>query len=192
MQSAKRAACIGQKLFVVGGLRLSQQRGGGRFVYGTVMDKSEFYNELIETLRGEFTIAVNASRDAAAYATNEESRANSKYDTQGLEASYLAAGQASQARRWAEMVERLQSERNALLQPRQKVVLGALFYCSLAATVEWFFFSPVAGGQVIRMGELDVTVITPDSPLATRLRGLALGDSVVLPNGQLVRILWLE
>ena len=45
------------------------------------MDKSEFFNRLIETLREECIHAVKASKDAADYATDEESRADSQWDT---------------------------------------------------------------------------------------------------------------
>ena len=79
------------------------------------MDKSHFFQRLLATLREELLHAVNASKDAAEYATNEESRAESQWDTQGLEASYLAAGQATQARQWAEAVE----ERSPSLHPPQ-------------------------------------------------------------------------
>ena len=86
------------------------------------MDKSHFFQRLLATLREELLHAVNASKDAAEYATNEESRAESQWDTQGLEASYLAAGQATQARQWAEAVEELQSEREDLLKPNEQVL----------------------------------------------------------------------
>ncbi|MGB0290829.1 MAG: hypothetical protein ACPGC0_06530, partial [Opitutales bacterium] len=103
------------------------------------MKKEQFYNRLLETLREEVKHAVEASKDAAEYATNEESRAESKWDTQGLEASYLAAGQAGQAKQWAEAVEELQSEREDLMRPNDRVSLGALFCCGFAAGEEYFF-----------------------------------------------------
>ncbi|HAV13422.1 MAG TPA: hypothetical protein DCX06_08045, partial [Opitutae bacterium] len=113
------------------------------------MDKTRFFNALIETLREELIHAVNASKDAAEYATNEESRAESQWDTQGLEASYLAAGQAGQAKQWAEAIEELQSEREDLLKTNNTVSLGALFKCDIGGSEEIFFFAGVAGGQVI-------------------------------------------
>ena len=69
------------------------------------MDKALFYQTLINTLESELKHAIDASKDAADYATNEEAKAESQWDTQGLEASYLAAGQADQARQWAEAIE---------------------------------------------------------------------------------------
>ena len=156
------------------------------------MDKSEFFNRLIETLREEFIHAVQASKDAAEYATNEESRAESQWDTQGLEASYLAAGQAGQARQWAQGVEELQSQRNDLLQPRKVIGLGALFSCDFGTGPEWYFFAGVAGGHVVPTDEGEVTVITSSSPLAGRLRQLRAGDQFALPNGNSGKVLSVE
>ncbi|HKK17481.1 MAG TPA: hypothetical protein VJ952_02270 [Opitutales bacterium] len=156
------------------------------------MDKFQFFNRLIETLREECIHAVKASKDAAEYATNEESRAESQWDTQGLEASYLAAGQAGQARQWAESVQELQSEREDLLKPRSDVGLGALFSCDFGGESEWFFLAGVAGGHVVPTEEGEVTVITSHSPLAGRLLRRKAGDSFTLANGNPGRVLSVE
>lgn len=156
------------------------------------MDKSQFFNRLVETLREECIQAVKASKDAADYATNEESRAESQWDTQGLEASYLAAGQASQARQWAESVQELQSEREDLLKPRSEIGLGALFSCDFGAGPEWFFFAGVAGGHGVPTDQGEVTVITSNSPLAARLRRFKAGESFALANGNAGKVLSVE
>ena len=156
------------------------------------MDKAQFFQCLLSTLRKEVHNAVNAAKDAAEYATNEESRAQSQWDTQGLEASYLAAGQASQARQWADAIENLQSEREDLLKSNSNVCLGALFSCSFGDCVEYFFFAGTAGGQSILLDGQEVTVITAQSPLAGRLMGLKAGDSFSMPNGSSGQILTIE
>ena len=156
------------------------------------MDKSQFFNRLILTLREECLHAVQASKDAADYATNEESRADSQWDTQGLEASYLAAGQASQARQWAESVQELQSEREELLQPRVSICLGALFSCDFGDGPEWYFLAGVAGGHVVPTEQGEVTVITSSSPLAGRLLGLKAGEKFALANGNAGVVLSVE
>ena len=147
------------------------------------MNKKRFFDQLIQALRKEALHAIKASQEAADYATDEESRAESRWDTQGLEASYLAAGQAGQARQWAEAVEELQSDRESLLKTNTEISLGALFTCDLGGPEECFFFSSVAGGQVIQVDNQEVTVITAKSPLAARLRGLKAGDGFTLSNG---------
>lgn len=156
------------------------------------MDKVLFYNTLLETLREEVKHAVAASKDAADYATNDESRAESQWDTQGLEASYLAAGQAGMAKQWADAIEELQSEREDLLKPNSRVSLGALFKCDFGGSDEYFFFAGVAGGHAVPMDGHEVTVITPQSPLAHRLLGLHVGDEFMLPNGKFGKVLAVE
>jgi len=156
------------------------------------MDKILFFNALIDNLREELIHALNASKDAAEYATNEESRAESQWDTQGLEASYLAAGQAGQAKGWADAVKELQSERDDLLKPNDRISLGALFKCDFGGSEDIFFFAGVAGGQVIKMDHMEVTVITSQSLLAARMRGKKVGDSFALPNGNYGEVLHIE
>ncbi|MGZ0709372.1 hypothetical protein ACWPKO_13660 [Coraliomargarita sp. W4R53] len=156
------------------------------------MNKTNFFQCLLSTLRKEALNAVNASKDAAEYATNEESRAESQWDTQGLEASYLAAGQATQARQWADAIEELQSEREELLKPKTQISFGALFSCDFGDSVEHFFFAGTAGGQNISMDTYEVTVITAQSPLAGRLLGRKAGDSFRLPNGSIGQVLTVE
>lgn len=45
----------------------------------------------------DMTLSIKVARTAHAEATHEESRPEDKYDTRGLEAAYLASGQAKQA-----------------------------------------------------------------------------------------------
>lgn len=147
------------------------------------IEKEDVVAELVRALQLEVEQAVGASRDAADYATNEEARAESQWDTQGLEASYLAAGQADQARQWAEALETVQRSREALSAPKAEVTIGALFRCDLNGAAECFFLAPVAGGLVLTVGEVKVTVVTPQSPLAGRLIGKRSGDGFALANG---------
>lgn len=145
--------------------------------------KSRVFDALLNDLRAEVKLSLAASKDAADYATNDEAKAVSQWDTQGLEASYLAAGQASQAKQWADAIEELQSEREELLRPNETISLGALFSCTFLDEIEYFFFTGVAGGQTISLDDFIVTVVTPQSPLAMRLLGKKVGDVFVLPNG---------
>ena len=156
------------------------------------MDKAQFFQYLLSTLREEVNSAINAAKDAAEYATDDESRAQSQWDTQGLEASYLAAGQAIQARQWADAIEDLQSEREDLLKPNSRVCLGALFSCNFGDSVEYFFFAGTAGGQSIVLDGHEVTVITAQSPLAGILMDLKVGDNFSMPNGSAGQMLTVE
>ncbi len=147
------------------------------------MQKSDVIAALIANLETELAAADHASRDAAAYATDEEARAESKYDTQGLEASYLAAGQAGQAKQLAEALGLLKGQRTELERPCQSVQRGALVQCRLGKVTEWFFFAPSGGGETMHIDGAEVTVITQESPLARVMVGCAAGNDFTLPNG---------
>ena len=89
-------------------------------------------------------------------------------------------------------MEELQSERKDLLKTNTDVSLGALFKCDFDGSEEVFFLAGVAGGQVISMDHIEVTVITAQSPLAGRLRGYKVGDAFALPNAKFGKILAIE
>ncbi len=59
------------------------------------MDKAVVLEEIIASLQSELETYIRAAKFSHAEATAEENRAENKYDTRGLEASYLAAGQAN-------------------------------------------------------------------------------------------------
>ncbi|MCX7079997.1 MAG: GreA/GreB family elongation factor, partial [Pseudomonas sp.] len=112
-------------------------------------------------------------------ATHEENIAENKYDTLGLEASYLAAGQ---AKRVEEIRQALVLCQNLTLRPydeQQGIQIGTLL--GLAddnGNQQWLFLGPDAAGlKVYLVGQL-ITVITPRSPLGKSLLGKFEGDEV--------------
>ena len=66
--------------------------------------KSKLLDRIRSELRAHFDRLTGAARDAHAAATDPGSKAESKYDTRNLEASYLAKGQARQVEEVAEAV----------------------------------------------------------------------------------------
>ncbi len=147
------------------------------------MNREIVIETLLGSLRARLSLAENASRDAADYATNEESRAESEWDTQGIEASYLAAGQAAHAR---ELMDSIQMIQGMLASPplsNERVVSGSLVQCRFDQDKEWLYFAPTAGGEVFKVDGMEITVVTPQSPLGHRLSGLTVGASFDLPSG---------
>src|SRR5271155_1552470 len=61
------------------------------------MKKRAIIKKIIARLKDELEIYFRAAQFSRAEATHESSKAESKYDTRGLEASYLARGQSKQA-----------------------------------------------------------------------------------------------
>ena len=61
------------------------------------MNKNALIKKIVNRLTEELEIYFRAAMASRAEATHEQSKAENKYDTRGLEASYLARGQSKQA-----------------------------------------------------------------------------------------------
>ena len=62
-----------------------------------IPDKKALRRQLIEHLMERLSGFDKSAREAHAEATHEQNKAENKYDTRAIEASYLAEGQARQA-----------------------------------------------------------------------------------------------
>ena len=62
------------------------------------MQKAQLIQQIVASLSEGLALLEKAARASHAEATHESSKAESKYDTRGLEAAYLAGGQARQAK----------------------------------------------------------------------------------------------
>ena len=147
------------------------------------VDKRAIVAAVRETIRAEIAAAASAARDAAVAATHEEARPENDKDTRGLEASYLARGQAAR-------VSELELADNALeflvlrdLREGDAVALGALveLEAEVGARVA-YFVAPAGGGTRVRVSGAEVQVVSPQSPVGRALVGRAAGDVVELPG----------
>ena len=143
------------------------------------MNKQSVCQLILQQLRDDLEVAVRAAQTAYETATHEENIAENKYDTLGLEASYLAAGQ---ARRVEEIRQALGLWQNLSLRPhdpQKGIQIGALLGLEDENGHEqWLFLGPDGAGlKVYVVGQL-VTVITPRSPLGNSLLGKFEDDEV--------------
>jgi len=149
-----------------------------------VMDKYAVHQRLLELLDIDLDVLQRAAQTAYETATHEENVAENKYDTLGLEASYLATGQ---ARRMEEIREALKRCRELILRPHDPqtgIQLGALLALEAEnGSEQWLFLAPDAAGlKVEEAGQL-ITVISPRSPLGGALLGKLEGDEVTIKVG---------
>ena len=141
------------------------------------MNKPALLQSIIERLTLDLDVAQRAAQTAYETATHEENVAENKYDTLGLEASYLATGQ---ARRMEEIRQGLAKFRALQLRDfRAGIELGALVALESATGVrQWFFLGPDAAGLKLEFEGCPVMVITPRSPLGQSLLGKEVDDEV--------------
>ena len=134
------------------------------------MDKKRVYQLILDRLESDLEIAVGAARSAHEAATHEENVAENKYDTLGLEAAYLAAGQ---SRRVEEIRQALARFQNLVLRdfdPDQGIQTSALVQLADQDDCHmWLFLGPDAAGLKVALDGKEILVISPRSPLGGAL-----------------------
>lgn len=143
------------------------------------MNKEQLVACIVTALARDLAIAERAAQTAYEAATHEENIAENKYDTLGLEASYLATGQ---ARRMAEIRQALTRLKDMPVRDHQSdlgIQVGD--YVELETpdgSLRCLFLAPDAAGLSVRDQERSVTVITPNAPLGRALLRQAEGEEI--------------
>ena len=110
------------------------------------MNKQSLVKKIIEELTGELALYHKAARAAHAEATHEQSKAENKYDTRGLEASYLARGQSKQAAEIVQAIEQFEKLPLRNFGKGDAIDLGALVELKGKSERSVYFIGPRAGG----------------------------------------------
>ena len=146
------------------------------------MNKRTILEALLAKLEGDLHRLQAANADASAGATHSEARAETKWDTCGLEASYLARGHAQQFKKLAADVHELRGFTPASFADRP-IDAGALVEVEQAGSVFVFFLLSAGGGTELEVDGREVTVITPESPVGAALIGKSEGESYTVRAG---------
>jgi transcription elongation GreA/GreB family factor len=152
------------------------------------MNKDRILKHLIASLAADLDVLSRAARKAHEAATHEECIADNKYDTLGLEASYVAQGQANRAQEIKQALETYRKLEMRTFAGNAAIRLTALVTLEAEdGSARKVFLGPAAGGlKVMEDGE-EIIVITPDSPLGRALLGKSAGDLLELPAGNTVK-----
>lgn len=145
------------------------------------MDKSLLRQQVLERLAEDLLRVEQAAQTAHEAATHEENIAENKYDTLGLEAAYLATGQARRADAIRQAIVSWRSFFPALYNPSQGIQLGALIVLVDADDKQQRLFIGPKGGNMTLSCDGELTqVISSQAPLARALLGKCEGDDVSL------------
>ena len=142
------------------------------------MNKSKLVQAIVEQLRAELELFTKAARAAHAEATHEQSKAENKYDTRGLEAAYLARGQSKQAAEAEQAIKQFEALPIRNFSKGDPIDVGALVELRGRGEPALYFIGPRAGGVEVLFDEREVTVITPQSPLGQQLYGRKQGEQI--------------
>ena len=147
------------------------------------MNKAALVKKILTRLQAEQLSYAHAARAAHAEATHEQNKAESKYDTRGLEAAYLAGGQARQAAQTEQTIEQFQSLPLARFGAKDPIALSALVELEARGERMFYFLGPRGGGLEIEHGGKEILLITPQSPIGQLLLGRRTGDRVKFGTG---------
>jgi transcription elongation GreA/GreB family factor len=140
------------------------------------MNKTKLIELIVAGLANSLALLEKAARASHAEATHESSKAESKYDTRGLEAAYLAGGQARQAREILESIKVYEALKTKDFAQDEPIDLTALIELDTDGSRSLYFIGPRNGGLEIQCDHKEITVITPQSPLGQNLMGKTAGQ----------------
>jgi len=126
---------------------------------------------IVERLQEKLGTLEKAAHASHLEATHESSKAESKYDTRGLEAAYLAGGQARQAREIVDSIKLYRELQTRNFTRNDPIDLTALVTVDADGTRSTYFIGPKSGGLEIDYEGQEIVVITPQSPLGQNLMG---------------------
>lgn len=135
------------------------------------MKKNQLIKLIITGLTESLNVLEKAARASHEEATHESSKAESKYDTRGLEAAYLAGGQARQAKEILDSIKAYEALVPRGFTPGEPIELTALVEVDADGTRSTYFIGPKGGGLEITHRRKEIMVITPQSPLGQNLMG---------------------
>lgn len=148
------------------------------------IEKTALLQAIVEQLQDALHTAQTAAAEARNAATHSESKAENKYDTRGLEASYLAAGQSRRVREIEEALTACQNLSLKAFGPDDPIQLGALITLEAEdGTLRHLFLGPAAAGLKVCHADQEILVITPKSPMGEALLGRHREDTVTLQAG---------
>jgi len=150
------------------------------------MKKAAVIKAIVAKLGGELEVYLKAAQASREEATHESSKAENKYDTRGLEASYLARGQSRQISELETAVKEFQKLGAREFAKGEPIDVGALVELEQGKERTFYFIGPRAGGTEVEFQKHEILVITPQSPLGAQLVGKQQGDllKLTLPGSQ--------
>lgn len=144
------------------------------------MNKRAIIKKIVNRLNEELEIYFRAAQASRTEATHEQSKAENKYDTRGLEASYLARGQSKQAAEIQGAIAAFEKLNTRAFGEGDPVDVGAFVEVEMDGEKSAYFIGPKAGGTEILHDRREVLVITPESPLGQQLMGKKQGEVMKL------------
>lgn len=138
--------------------------------------KEKILNELIDKMKAEMHELEAAAKSNKDFATDQEFKAESKYDTRSLEASYLASAEAKRVEDLKLEIQMLEEVDLKLSAKSDEVCIGSLVNLRHKDQDRSYFLIPTAGGTLLKVEDQAVLVVSVFSPLGDAVLGLKVGE----------------
>lgn len=137
---------------------------------------------VIQALEKELERQSRANVQSNAASAFSAANAEKQRDTTGFEAAHLARGYASHALELRHQIDELKAM-DIEDFTGQEVDVGAIVEVDLDGDLDSYLLLNCGGGMEIKVDGQTITVITPESPLGSRLMGNFEAGFVELPSG---------
>lgn len=138
--------------------------------------KEILLKQLIDNAKHELIQLEAAAKSHKDFATDQEFKAESKYDTRALEASYLASAEAKRVEELKLEVQILEEVDLNASKKLGEISIGALIELEHKKQKRFYFLIPTAGGTMLKVKEETVLVVSVFSPIGDALMGLKVGE----------------
>lgn len=150
------------------------------------MDKSKLIQHFINVIEKTLALAIQSQKTTVDYATHEDNKAENQYDTRGLEATYLARGQAE---RVADLKESLIYFKTVGVKnyndstPIGNTALIEIVNITQPSDSKKLLLMPKGGGLSVTVEGQNIQTVTASSPLGASLVGKVVGDEISYSSG---------
>lgn len=146
------------------------------------MQVEQVLEAIVQKLEQDLQTQIKAAQDAHDAATHSESVAETKWDTFGLESSYLAQGQQKRVEETAATLQAFREITPSKTDEREFIELNTLVSVENEGLCLHFFVAVTGGGVKVTVDGKMVTVITPKTPIGQKLLNKEAGDWVEIPS----------
>jgi transcription elongation GreA/GreB family factor len=149
--------------------------------------KNQLVMQLVPLIEDEMRVLQKSLDSASEAATHPEAKPENKYDTRGLEASYLAGAQRERLQELRSMLLLLQNMPLRDFAEDDKIGPTALVELEQDGRSSLYFILPLGAGFALQWEGQPVLVVTPQAPLGQALLNKMVGDVVKVKAGTAVK-----
>ena len=147
------------------------------------MDKELVFKAVVAETQERLRVVTNSARQAHEAATHPDSKPENKYDTRGVEASYLAGAQSKRIFELQHLLDLYRSLKLQYFSEYRAIGVTALVTLQREDRSLRLFILPKGGGETVTVEGVEISTVTPESPLGKSLIDAAVGDEIKVGVG---------